>query len=92
MIQISLSPETEAILRERARSIGMTPDDYTAQLVEHAIQDPSGPAALPSKNGTISREEGERRMNLFRNWASEFNPQRRIIDVGRDWIYEGRGE
>lgn len=40
-LTISLSPSTEAKLRERASASGRPADEYAAQLIESAVNQPS---------------------------------------------------
>jgi hypothetical protein len=41
MLQVPLTPETEAVLRERAKALGEDVADYAARLLRDAVTTPS---------------------------------------------------
>lgn len=99
-LHLSLSPESEDMLRQRAKAAGITPEEFARRAVEESLRkqaarnmgggDPwasLGPGELPP-------EEIERRLKAFNDWLAMARPSTAgtVLDDSRESIYEGRGE
>jgi hypothetical protein len=80
-ITISLPPETEQKLREKAARTGQTLEAYLEQLAADS-------AAAGSAAG-LSHEAWDAQ---FRAWIASHQPLDTPADDSRDSIYDGRGE
>jgi hypothetical protein len=81
-ISISLKPEVENGLREKAAQANVTVEEYIQRLAEQSVS--ASPAAheLPY----------EEWVKQFRAWVASHEPGSGIVDDDRESIYAGRGE
>src|SRR5438093_777537 len=87
-ITIQLPPAAEAMLRERAKNQGETPENVLAKLAQEWLASKGNGAA--SKSGeAMSAEEW---IANWRAWAASHPPVDHFVDDSRESIYEGRGE
>ena len=89
-LNISLSPKSEAKLKERAAATGEPVEAVASRMLEQAVEQSNGAAAVPGPS--LSRAEAERRLANLREWATMREPSSGHVDDSRDSIYEGRGE
>lgn len=78
-LSISLPPETEARLRERAAAEGKDPAAFVLEVVQEELA-----AEEPSPNA--------QRMAALRDWAASHARLTYEADDDRESTYEGRGE
>jgi hypothetical protein len=81
-ITLTLSPEVEQRLTDRAARDGLTVELFVQRLVEQSV--PTTPDA-----SSMPYEEWRR---LFLEWAASHPPLPGSVDDDRDSIYAGRGE
>ena len=87
---ISLSPTSEAKLREHAAAAGEPIESLAARIVETAMQQSNGvPLAAPQG---LSPADAQRQRDALRAWAELGRPTGHPLDDSRESIYEGRGE
>jgi hypothetical protein len=79
-VTLTLPPETERRLREKAARNGQTLEGYLEALVREAAG--AAPAALPAEEWAAQ----------FRAWVASHRPLPALADDSRESIYEGRGE
>lgn len=89
-LRIELTPEAEAKLRDRARTSGLSPDEYARRLVEQAVIT-GQPNGAPTA-GSLTPEEVSRRADALKAWHRGHRPGLGPVDDSRDSIYSGRGE
>jgi uncharacterized protein (DUF1778 family) len=82
-LQIALTPETEALLRQQAEAAGTDIASFALQALEEKL--------------AIEREERTKlspaqRAKEFLTWVDSHRPVGHFVDDSRDSIYEGRGE
>lgn len=85
-LHISLSPESEARLRERAAVAGKDPATYARETLEEQL----GSSQNPQTEGTPLPPN--QRVAEFLNWVAGHRPVGHNVDDSREAIYEGRGE
>lgn len=91
-ITLSLSPGTEAKLRERAAASGQDVSRYASELIEQAVSDcpPSAsPACQPATAQRLAAWEAF--VTGMREWGRGLPPGH-TVDDSRERIYAGRGE
>ena len=83
-LQISLTPETEAKLRERASAAGKDVSSFVLEAVEEKL----------SISDTLNRRElpPEEWIARLRQWTESHRALPYVADDSRESIYEGRGE
>ena len=88
-LQLPLSPEIEAKLRERAAAEGKDPTD----LAVEAIQEKLGQANGPATASTVESRgvAWDRFVTTMSKWAKHL-PSGHRVDDSRDSIYDGRGQ
>ena len=86
MLNLPLSPEKEAKLRERAAAAGKDVTEYLLQVVEEdlAMTEPAAAPDSPQK-----RDQWEKELDA---WAEGHPRLDSVADDSRDSIYAGRGE
>jgi hypothetical protein len=88
MLNIPLSPDKEAKLRERAAAAGKDVTEYVLSVVEEdlAMAESAAPlhADTPLKTDQWMKE--------FRAWVASHPRLNYLADDSRDSIYAGRGE
>lgn len=84
MLQIPLSPETEAKLRERAAAAGKDLATFIQDVVEEVAVGENG-AAADALSPTQWSEE-------WHAWAASHRKLDHVVDDSRESIYSGRGE
>jgi len=82
-IHLSLPPETEADLRERAAAVGKDLASFVREAVEEKL------AAAESGRSTLSTEQ---RVGEWLRWTASHRPLGYVVDDSRESIYAGRGE
>ncbi|HOB72952.1 MAG TPA: hypothetical protein PKG54_00365 [Phycisphaerae bacterium] len=85
-LQIELSPEIEARLREQAAAVGKDPAAFAREAVEEKLAASARPAADSSK---LSNKQ---RAAKWLAWVDSHRPVGHFVDDSRESIYEGRGE
>ncbi len=86
MLNLSLSPEKEAKLRERAAAAGKDLTEYILQVVE---EDLAIGESAPAVDSPQKRDQWEKELDA---WAEGHPHLDTIADDSRDSIYAGRGE
>ncbi len=88
MLNIPLSPDKEAKLRERAAAAGKDVAEYVLGVVEEdlAMTEPT-----PSLH-TDASLEADQWLKEFRAWVASHPRLDYLADDSRDSIYAGRGE
>ncbi len=86
MLNIPLSPDKEAKLRERAAAAGKDVTEYVLQVVEDDLA-ATEPVAAP--DSPEKREQWQKDLDA---WAEGHPRLDSIADDSRDSIYAGRGE
>jgi hypothetical protein len=81
-VTLSLPPDLEQWLREKAAQCGQTLEAYLQGLAEQALQAEAAPALLPR----------DQRVAAWRVWVASHAWQPTIADDSRESIYAGRGE
>jgi|GEM_PF-700931 len=87
-LMLDLSPETECLLKEKAKRAGLTLEDYVKKLAEQEVGSANGPspsfADLPAEAWSAK----------WRAWANADRhlPGGIVVDDSRESIYAGRGE
>lgn len=87
-LQIALTPEMEAKLRERAAALGKDPASFVQDVVEYEL----GIIDASDSAGPKSRFTKEQRIAELEAWAASHAPLPYEVDDSRESIYEGRGE
>lgn len=85
-LQISLAPETEAKLRERAAAAGKDPVEFAREALEEK---------LSSSDDSVAQEPSlppNQRVAEVLRWIDSHQPVGHFVDDSRESIYEGRGE
>ena len=85
-IQIPISTETEAKLREQARAAGKDITSFVVEILEDKLSFADASAEV---NGNLSAKQ---RIAELRAWAASHRPLSYEADDSRESIYEGRGE
>lgn len=83
-LNLSLPPELEARLRERAAATGKDVESFVREAVEEKITAtaPSGPEGKSPEQWSAE----------LRAWAASHAPVTHSVDDSRESIYAGRGE
>jgi plasmid stability protein len=81
---VSLPPELETRLRERAARAGQAVDAFVRDAVEEKL----ACEGTNTERGLTSQQ----RLAEFEAWIADRQPVNSIVDDSRDSIYEGRGE
>jgi len=84
-LQIELTPELEARLREQAAAAGKD----VATLAREAIEQTLAAADPETQPAGLSHEQW---LAQWRAWTSSARPLGYLVDDSRESIYEGRGE
>jgi hypothetical protein len=85
-MNIPLTPETEAMIRQRAAEVGKDPATFAREALEENFGSPHGSAA---EGRPLSSEQ---RVAEFLTWVASHRPVGHEVDDSREAIYEGRGE
>lgn len=85
-LQIELSPDLEAKLRERAAAVGKDVTTFAREALEETV------SLHADTGGSRPRRSTKRRVEEFLAWAASHRPLGHIVDDSRESIYEGRGE
>ena len=88
MLNIPLSPEKEAKLRERAAAAGKDVTEYVLSVVEEDL----AIAEAPSSPRADTPLETERWLKDSRAWVASHPRLDYLADDSRESIYAGRGE
>lgn len=82
-LHISLSPESEAMLRERAAAAGKDVTAFVRETIEEKLADgrDHGSASGPPRQGT------EEWFARFNEWVASHPPHQFLADDSRDAIY-----
>ena len=91
MLNVPLSPEKEAKLRQRAAAAGKDVTEYILAVVEEdlAMSEEPSPAHLIDTRPSQQNDEWEKALDA---WAAGHPRLDRIANDSRESIYEGRGE
>lgn len=81
-LNIELSPETEAKLRERAAESGKDVTSYARDVIEQKLAAENGDAAAASP-----RQGGDDWFARFNEWVAGHPPRPMLADDSRDAIY-----
>ncbi len=87
MLNIPLSPEKEAKLRERAAAAGKNVAEYVLEVVEEELAMTT--EAAPPLDTPQKKDQWENDLDA---WAASHPHLAAIADDSRDSIYAGRGE
>ena len=83
-LNISLSPATEARLRQRAAASGKDVSDFVRETIEEKL-------SAPSAGGPASGQGTDEWFSRFNEWVASHPPRPIIADDSRDAIYgDGR--
>lgn len=82
-LQIALSPETEALLRQQAEAAGKDPARFALEALEEKLAVDAEERSRPSRS---------QRIEAFDAWVASHKPVGHFVDDSRESIYEGRGE
>lgn len=82
-LQITLSPEVEASLREQAEAAGTDIATFALQALEEKLE---------AERERQPKLTAEQRAKEWRAWVKSHQPAGHFVDDSRDSIYEGRGE
>jgi hypothetical protein len=82
-VTISLRPETEQNLREKAARAGMTLETYLEQLASTFAVDENRPPAVRTPDAWIAE---------WRDWAASHRVLPALANDDRESIYADRGE
>lgn len=85
-LQIKLTPEIEARLREQAAAAGKDIAEVAREVLREGLCLDAEPDDGPTK---LSREQ---RLATWRDFVADAKPLGYIVDDSRESIYEGRGE
>jgi len=85
-LNIPLTPETEAKLRQRAAEAGKDLAEFARDALEEKLT--SSDAALLEETPL----SGQQRIAELLKWVAAHPPLGRVVDDSRESIYEGRGE
>jgi hypothetical protein len=85
-LQIDLTPELEAMLREQAAAVGRDVADLAREALEEKFIPRKHAGAQPAELSL------ERRRAELRAWAASHRTLGYEADDSRESIYEGRGE
>jgi hypothetical protein len=88
MLEIPLSPEKEAKLRERAAAMGKDVAEYVLEVVEEELTITEPPSAEPLP----SSQHPDPWLKTFREWIASHDHIKTVADDSRESIYAGRGE
>jgi hypothetical protein len=98
VFNLSLSPDAEARLRDRAQASGLTPEECARRIVEEAVSEhPPGETAVGSNGapvdhrGTLPPEEISRRLEALRRFAGSVKVDW-PVDDSRESIYGGEDD
>ena len=90
-LQVSIEPELEQKLRERANAAGTDVDSFVREAIEEKI-------ALTSASADPSKLTPDERRRLWHQWIAETTeivkktlPAGHFVDDSRESIYEDRG-
>ena len=89
VLQISLPPNTEAKLRERAAAEGKDPAVFALEAVEEKLAGGNGASGQSDAADRVAA--WDRFVAGMREWTQTLPPGHHVDD-SRDSIYEGRGE
>jgi predicted transcriptional regulator len=81
-LTLHLPAELEARLRQEARAAGKAPEDLAVEALEEKLSCEPSTAEIP-----LDQWQAE-----FREWIAAMPRGNPDADLGRDSIYEGRGE
>jgi plasmid stability protein len=82
-LNLSLSPQSEARLRERAAAAGKDVATFVREAVEEK---------LASAGVTGAEMAAAQWSNELHAWAAKHRPPAQVVDDSREGIYAGRGE
>lgn len=82
-LRIDLSPEIEAKLRSRARTLGRDVTDLIAEAIEEKL------SVVSQDSSHLSAEQW---CSEWRVWAASHRTLDHVVDDSRETIYAGRGE
>jgi hypothetical protein len=91
-LNLSLSPETEAKLRQRAAATGKDVAQFVEEAVQKTLSEPQ-PSTDPAQ--LTPAEQWERLkawIDQMSAWTAKNLPQGHFVDDSRESIYEGCGE
>jgi hypothetical protein len=88
-IAVQLLPETEEILREKARLHGETLETFLQRVAEREAQSCNGPAQSPERPAPAA---GDSWSAQWRNWAASHAKLPAEADDSRQSIYADRGQ
>jgi plasmid stability protein len=89
---LNISPQVEALLKERAATSGKEITQYASEILEQAIATPQNES---TQSVNLSVEEWRARFKAFLAEAHEYAkqlPPDFVLDDSRESIYAGRGE
>jgi hypothetical protein len=86
-VTLSLPPDTEQLLREKAALCGQTLEAYLQELAEREAHPTN--ASLPTAPSELPPEEWVTRWYA---WATKQPIRDTVLDDSRESIYAGRGE
>ncbi len=88
MLNLPLSPEQEARLRDRAAAVGKDLTEYVLDVVNEELEMGE---SMPSADAAVASTANQWVRDLHA-WAAGHPAVGRIVDDSRESIYEGRGE
>jgi hypothetical protein len=95
VFNLSLSPDAEARLRDRAQASGLTPEECARRIVEEAVTERQARSPAPASGSSSpppSEAEIARRIQVLNEWTGSVKTSW-PVDDSRESIYgdDGRG-
>ena len=88
-VTVTLGPDIERKLREKAAKVGQSPEVYAARLVEKDVATTQGKTNVEEIKPSATVEE---RIAALRAWVASHKWTGVIAGDSHESIYEGRGE